>query len=106
MFKGILPGRRQPSVDFTIITNLADGSGKENEPSGQPLAQPTATKQRSVSKGFMQSNEKKAKKPDNKRSKSIPSPEVPISTEDFDKLLVSLPSLQCYHVNTEHRCTG
>ncbi|KAF5327237.1 hypothetical protein D9619_004768 [Psilocybe cf. subviscida] len=90
MFKGILPGRRQPSVDFTIITNLADSAGKENDPSGPSLAQPPTSKQRSVSKGFMQSSEKKPKKPDYKRSKSIPSPEPPISTEDFDKLLDDL----------------
>lgn len=84
MFKGILPPRRVPSADFTVITNLVDGQGKENLP--QPAT--TKTKQRSVSKGFGLSSEKK-KKSVSKKSKDIQMPDTPVSGEAFDKLLVS-----------------
>jgi len=85
MFKGILPSRRVPSADFTIITNLVEGHGKENQPT-QP--QMPTTRAQTASKGFMQMNEKK-KKTDSKRSKDAPAPETPVSGEAFDKLLVS-----------------
>ena len=86
MFKSILPSRRVPSTDFTIITNLVESQGKENQPT--QLVQIPADKARSASKGFMQIHEKK-KKADAKRSKDVSPPETPISGEAFDKLLVS-----------------
>jgi len=89
MFKSILPSKRVPSTDFSIITNLADGQGKENLPT-QP--QIPATKARSVNKGFMQTHEKK-KKAEPKRSKDVSPPETPITGEAFDKLLVSCRKL-------------
>ena len=94
MFKGILPSRRIPSGDFTIITNLVDDHAKENQynPSGQ--TQVPATKGRTGTKGFLQMNEKK-KKPDSKKANDSAPKKVPdalISPQEFDKLLVS-----CYH---------
>lgn len=94
MFKGILPSRRIPSGDFTIITNLVDDHAKENQynPSGQ--TQVTATKGRTGTKGFLQMNEKKKKSDSKKANDSAPKQvsDVPISPQEFDKLLVS-----CYH---------
>ncbi|KAF5391700.1 hypothetical protein D9757_002552 [Collybiopsis confluens] len=41
MFKSILPSKRIPSSDFTMITSLGDVSnGKENQPGSNVLAQP------------------------------------------------------------------
>jgi hypothetical protein len=88
MFRSILPSRRVPSTDFSIITNLVEVQGKENQPTQPVQPQIPATKARSVSKGFMQIHEKK-KKADAKRSKEVSPPETPISGEAFDKLLVS-----------------
>ena len=92
MFKSILPTRRVPSTDFSIITNLVESQGKENQPTQPVQPQIPATKARSVSKGFMQIHEKK-KKADAKRSKDASPPETPISGEAFDKLLVSCGEL-------------
>jgi hypothetical protein len=59
MFKSILPSRRIPSGEFTIVTPLADDiSGKENMPTSQVSA---ATKGRTGPKGFIQTTEKKKK---------------------------------------------
>jgi len=91
MFKGILPARRVPSTDFTIITNLADGQGKENQPElGNHHPQmPATNKSRTASKGFMQSSSNKRKKTGTKRSKDTPVIDsTPVSGEAFDKLLV------------------
>jgi hypothetical protein len=95
MFKGILPSRRVPSGDFTIITNLVDSQGKENQPNLPSQPRMPATKGRSVSKGFLTSERKK--KTDTKRSKDTPvldTLDTPISGEAFDKLLVSCVNLQ------------
>ena len=88
MFKSILPPRRIPSTDFTIITNLVDEHAKENH-SGQ--TQVPATKGRTATKGFLQMNERK-KKFDSKKTKDstpIKVPDLPLSPQEFDKLLVS-----------------
>ena len=92
MFKSILPSKRVPSTDFSIITDLVDGQGKENLPTQSVQPQILANKARSVNKGFMQTHEKK-KKAEPKRSKDISPPETPITGEAFDKLLVSCRKL-------------
>ena len=89
MFKGILPSRRIPSGDFTIITNLVDDHAKENQynPSGQ--TQVSATRGRTTgTKGFLD----KKKKSDSKKANDPSQKQVPdahISPQEFDKLLVS-----------------
>ena len=103
MFKGILPSRRIPSGDFTIITNLVDDHAKENQynPSGQ--TQVSATKGRTVTKGFLQMNEKK-KKSDSKKTNDPALKQVSdalISPQEFDKLLVSF-----YHHHLLVNCSS
>jgi hypothetical protein len=96
MFKGILPSRRIPSGDFTIITNLVDDHAKENQynPSSQTQVPQAATKGRTGTKGFLQMNEKKKKSDSKKANDPAPKqiPDTLISPQEFDKLLVS-----CYH---------
>ncbi|KDR78820.1 hypothetical protein GALMADRAFT_137817 [Galerina marginata CBS 339.88] len=89
MFKGILPSRRVPSGDFTIITNLVEGHGKENQPSLPSQTQVPVTKARTASKGFMLTSERK-KKSDTKKSKDTQISDAPVSGEAFDKLLDDL----------------
>ena len=94
MFKGILPSRRIPSGDFTIITNLVDDHSKENQYNPSSQTQVLATKGRTGTKGFLQMNEKK-KKSDSKKANDSVQRQVPdalVSSQEFDKLLVS-----CYH---------
>lgn len=87
MFKGILPSRRAPSGDFTVITNIVDDRAKENQP-GQ--TQMPATKGRTATKGFLQMNEKKKKIDSKKNKDSAPiKHDTPISPQEFNKLLVS-----------------
>jgi len=89
MFKSILPSRRVPSGDFTFITPLADDvSGKENLPTLAARTQMPPTKGRTVTKGFIQTIEKK-KNTDHKKSKDSPSSDLTmVSPQAFDKLLV------------------
>lgn len=86
MFKGILPPRRVPSADFTVITNLVDGQAKENIPQQQVPAT-TKSKHRSVSKGFGLSEKKK--KSMSKKPKDVKVTDTPVPDDAFDKLLVS-----------------
>lgn len=86
MFKGILPSRRIPSGDFTIITNLVDDHAKENQYNLSSQTQVPA-KGRTGTKTFLQMNEKK-KKSDSKNSAPTQVPHTPISPQEFDKLLV------------------
>lgn len=85
MFKlNILPSRRVPSGEFTIVTPLADDiSGKENMPATHV---PLAAKGRTGPKGFIQTAEKK-KKLEPKKTKHLAEPS-PVSPQAFDKLLV------------------
>lgn len=97
MFKSILPVKRIPSSDFTMVTPLTDSqtmpNGKENHPGSAMVAStalPTQSKgvrQTLVApKGLPQPNEKK-KRVEGKKAKeqSI----EPIGTNQaFDKLLV------------------
>lgn len=94
MFKGILPSRRIPSGDFTIITNLVDDHAKENQYNLSSQTQAPGTKGRTGTKGFLQMNEKKKKSDSKKADDPAPKrvPETLISPQEFDKLLVS-----CYH---------
>jgi len=90
MFKGILPSKRIPSGDFTIITNLMDDHSKENQRNLSGQTQVSATKGRTATKGFLQMNEKKKKSDSKKAKDSAPTvPDTPISPQEFDKLLVS-----------------
>ena len=89
MFKGILPSRRVPSGDFTIITNLIENEGKENQPA-MPSQPRMPLKARSVSKGFLQTGDKK-RKAEAKKAKENQAQHIQISGEAFDKLLVSFP---------------
>jgi hypothetical protein len=91
MFKGILPSRRIPSGEFTIITNLVDDNTKENQYNPTSQTQVSASKGRTGTKGFLE----KKKKSDSKKandSASKKAPDALISPLEFDKLLVS-----CYH---------
>lgn len=90
MFKGILPSRRVPSGDFTIITNLVENQGKENQPT-MPSQPRMPTKARSVSKGFLQTGDKKRKAEAKKAKENNQMQDTQISGEAFDKLLVSFP---------------
>ena len=92
MFKGILPSRRIPSGDFSIITNLVDDHAKENQYNPSSQTQSPITK---GTKGFLQMNEKKKKSASKKANDSAPTPvpQTPISSQEFDKLLVSFHPL-------------
>lgn len=84
MFKSILPSRRVPSGDFTVLTNLMeDASGKENLPTQMHSGKP-----RMVTKPV---EKEKKKKGDSKKGKDVPT-EIIVSPQAFDKLLVSLRS--------------
>ncbi|PFH52937.1 hypothetical protein AMATHDRAFT_45845 [Amanita thiersii Skay4041] len=97
MFKSILPVKRIPSSDFTMITSLADQpmpTGKENHPGSgtAAAAQNTiATQQRGMrqvlttTKGFSQPTEKKK----GKKLKDQPAEETG-TNQAFDKLLDEL----------------
>jgi hypothetical protein len=94
MFKSILPSRRIPSGDFTIITNLVDDHAKENRNLSGQTQVPAIKARTGTTKGFLQMNEKK-KKSDSKKandSAQTPVPHTPISPQEFDKLLVSILS--------------
>lgn len=98
MFKGILPSKRIPSGDFTIITNLVDDHTKENQRNLSGQAKVSGAKGRTASKAFLQMNEKK-KKSDPKKAKDSPPTKVQdasISPQEFDKLLVSFFSLSIW----------
>lgn len=76
MFKSILPSRRLPAADFQMLTTPADS---ESEPNGKEnyFANNTV-------------NEAKAKTEKRKKMKGKGQPEQDrLSTEDFDRLLVS-----------------
>ena len=83
MFKSILPTRRIPSDEFTIITPLADDlSAKEN----MPVSVSVLTKGRSSSKPA-----EKKKRLELKKTKDLQVIEPPlVSPHAFDKLLVRL----------------
>ena len=94
MFKGILPAKRIPSTDFTMITNLGDPNGKENMPAGPGPAAPLgskATRQATLAtKGLAQSQDKK-RRGDTKKGKNISEQLLDGDGMNmaFDKLLVS-----------------
>ncbi|PPR05965.1 hypothetical protein CVT24_004629 [Panaeolus cyanescens] len=88
MFKGILPSRRIPSGDFTIITNLVDNQGKENLPAVSPTTQMPPAKMKAA-KAFIPNGDRK-KKPDSKKPSHIAMPETTVSPQAFDKLLDDL----------------
>lgn len=88
MFKGILPTRRVPSGDFTIITNLVDDQGKENRPNHPSQPRMPTSKARSVSKGFLTGDRKR--KTEARKAKETQQQDQQVSGEAFDKLLVSV----------------
>ncbi|KAJ2918485.1 hypothetical protein MD484_g1959, partial [Candolleomyces efflorescens] len=87
MFKGILPGKRVSSMDFTNLTQLADiPPGKENVPNGsigvqQPMGKPPKS---GLSMG------KKKKTAETKKSKVQQPEDKPDTDVAFDKLLDDL----------------
>jgi hypothetical protein len=91
MFKGILPGKRVSSTDFTNLTQLADiPLGKENVPNGsigvqQPMGKPPKS---GLSMG------KKKKSAETKKNKAQQPEDKPDTDVAFDKLLVGLDRLQ------------
>ncbi|KAF9532476.1 armadillo-type protein [Crepidotus variabilis] len=86
MFKSILPSRRVPSGDFTVITNLMeDNASKENQPAHPQMP---VSKNRTVTKGQTVEKEKK-KRGDSKKSKDAPA-DIVVSPQAFDKLLDDL----------------
>ena len=75
---------------------MVDDHAKENQysPSSETLV--TATKGRTGTKGFLQKNEKKKKSDSRKANDPAPKqvPDAVISSQEFDKLLVS-----CQHLS-------
>jgi|SRR6266498_922886 len=88
MFKSILPGRRNPSGDFTFVTLGDNGACKENLPAMAAKPQ-VVTKPRPNSKGFVQAGDKK-KKSETKKPKDSPPNDLVVSPQAFDQLLVSI----------------
>ena len=97
MFKSILPVKRIPSSDFTMVTPLTDSqampNGKENHP-GSAIVTPTPlpTQGRGIRqalaapKGLPQPNERK-KRSETKKTREEPT-ELVGTNQAFDKLLV------------------
>jgi hypothetical protein len=88
MFKGILPPRRAPSPEFTIVSPLAE-NGKENLPSPLPV-RPEASPNGKVVPGTPKSA-KAAAQDKSKRRKGDTSHTAPASNStdrEFDRLLV------------------
>ncbi|KAF8656259.1 hypothetical protein AX16_002695 [Volvariella volvacea WC 439] len=93
MFKNILPSKRIPSSDFTIVTPSPDSlpNGKENQPGvGMlPPVSPNAKGTRQVlAINKIQANEKKRTEKNNK-DQTKPS-DIPGTNQAFDKLLDDL----------------
>lgn len=86
MFKGILPSKRTPSMDFTVLTQLADlPPGKENLPNQSTPVYPVSKPPKS---GGLTLGKKKKSTVEGKKAKDL-SVDVPDTEEAFDKLLVS-----------------
>lgn len=88
MFKGILPSKRMPSTEFTMVTSLGDiSNGKENVPDPVP-AVPAKPSKVTVHKD-------KAKHEKSKSLKALQdfTVEPVVTNQAFDKLLVGeIPS--------------
>lgn len=83
MFKGILPPRRAPSPEFTIVNPLTE-NGKENLPSipsVRPEASPNATPK--SAKAAAQDKSKRRK-----GDTSYTVPDLDSTDREFDRLLV------------------
>lgn len=95
MFKSILPTRRVPSTDFTMITSLQDVSNtKENYPSLGVAPQPTSRNMKNTFAGRKASiqlyDKKKRIDTKNNKDQNPPSPVEPVEmNQAFDQLLVS-----------------
>lgn len=89
MFKGILPPRRVPSPEFTIVSPLAE-NGKENLPRSPPPVRPEASPNGKVVPATPKSA-KAAAQDKSKRRKGDTSHTAPASNStdrEFDRLLV------------------
>ena len=91
MFKGILPPRRVPSPEFTIVSPLVE-NGKENLPAS-PALHPEASQNGKVTVAAKSGKAAAAAqdKPKRKKGGDTPSHTAPItiSTDrEFDRLLV------------------
>jgi hypothetical protein len=85
MFKGILPPRRAPSPEFTIVSPLAE-NGKENLPSPLPV-RPEASPNGKVVPATPKSA-KAAAQDKSKRRKGDTAPASTSTDREFDRLLV------------------
>ncbi|KAF6759877.1 armadillo-type protein [Ephemerocybe angulata] len=89
MFKGILPSKRSPSMDFTVLTQLADvPPGKENLPNNSPPTYPVGKPPKSgLTLGKKKKSNVEAKKQKEQKDKPL---DVPETEEAFDRLLDDL----------------
>jgi hypothetical protein len=88
MFKGILPPRRAPSPEFTIVSPLAE-NGKENLPSPPPLrpeASPNGKVVAAASKSAKGASQDKSKR--RKGDGPHTAPASNSTDREFDRLLV------------------
>ena len=91
MFKGILPPRRVPSPEFTIVSPLVE-NGKENLPAS-PALHPEASQNGKVTVAAKSGKAAAAAQDKSKRKKGGDTPShtapITISTDrEFDRLLV------------------
>lgn len=89
MFKSILPTRRVPSTDFSMVTSLQEA--KENYPSLGVAPQPAGRNPRNTFRKASSQlyDRKKLTEPKNDREQDSVSPEEPAQTNQaFDQLLV------------------
>jgi hypothetical protein len=84
MFKGILPPRRAPSPEFTIVSPLAE-NGKENLPSPPP-ASPNGKVVPAAPKAVKAAAQDKSKR--RKGDTSHTAPTSNSTDREFDRLLV------------------
>lgn len=91
MFKGILPVKRIPSSDFSMITNLVEPSGKENMPNNIP---PTSKGIRQVSSKVNTQVQERKRRGDAKKSNQTTVEQQAMAGlgmhKAFDKLLDEL----------------
>ena len=84
MFKGILPPRRAPSPEFTIVSPLTE-NGKENLPS-PPEASPNGKVVPAAPKSAKVAAQDKSKR--KKGDTSTTAPALNSTDREFDRLLV------------------
>jgi hypothetical protein len=94
MFKGILPGKRQNSTEFTILTNTLNDIGKENTP-GDVMQQPLSPRPKSRATS-------KVRPTKQNQSPVEPQAELMVMNQAFEKLLVSAAMFMALIHGTNH----